>query len=404
MPENTKSNALKAIVVVCIALMGTLVAAEVGIRLVEKAGLYPELFKLLGNARPPLDRKDGPGMYYAHPYSAYALKPGYTRSGFERINSLGFRGEDISLEKPDDVYRIVAVGGSTTFAVYLPWNQSYPYLLQEELRRRFNDDRIEVINAGLTGSTAAESFHRMATQILPLDPDMVVIYHAFNDLFPRMFNDYSEDYYHFRRNDPNNPPGMTRSYLYRLALRALSPGFFHENNNQQQQVWKIENLPATDTERSINFINSSNHAFKFHMDNIVKLIKANGGEAVLATFAMNSRTYNWTEHIPPYLWEVGIAENNEAIKEIAMENDVPVVPFAEAPFPEASKRFQVKLFPDSIHMAPEGNQLKAEIFADVIAPIIAKQLGVPVPEPSRYKTVPLSLTEESPLNAAPQAQ
>jgi len=264
------------------------------------------------------------------------------------------------------------------------------------LRRRFANDRIEVLNAGLTGSTVAESFHRMVTQVLPIDPDMVVIYHAFNDLFPRIFNNYSEDYYHFRRNDPNNPPGLTRSYVYRLALRALSPAMFHENNNQQRQVWRVENLPATDTDRAQNFIDSSNDAFKFHLDNMVKLVRANDRHAVLATFALNRYAYNWTEIIPPYLWEVGIGENNEAILEVARDNDVPVVPFAETPFAQISReRFKLKLFPDSIHMGPEGNQLKAEIFADVIAPIIAQDLGVPVPAPSRYNAQPLPLVSDT---------
>ena len=91
------------------------------------------------------------------------------------------------------------MGGSTTYAVYLPWHQSYPYYLQTELRKRFATDRIEVINAGLIGSTSAESFHRLPTQVLGLDPDMVVIYHGYNDLLPRVFNDYQEDYYHFRK-------------------------------------------------------------------------------------------------------------------------------------------------------------------------------------------------------------
>ena len=33
------------------------------------------------------------------------------------INSHGFRGSEISKDKPNDVYRIFVVGGSTTFAV-----------------------------------------------------------------------------------------------------------------------------------------------------------------------------------------------------------------------------------------------------------------------------------------------
>jgi lysophospholipase L1-like esterase len=384
MRAKQRGTALQATIVILVSLISMLAVAEIGVRVVESSGAFPGFFRLLGNAKPPLDTRSGPGMYYAHHYSAYALKPGYTRSNIERINNLGFRGEDIELQKPDDVYRIVAIGGSTTFAVYLPWEESYPYLLQQELRRRFGTDRIEVINAGLTGSTAAESFHRLATQVLPIEPDMVVIYHAFNDLLPRMFDDYQEDYYHFRRSDPNNPPGLTRFYLYRLALRVLSPGAFHENYNLAGQVWKLDNLPRTDTERVHNFVNSSNDAFRFNMENMIVLLEGKGIDPVLASFAINNFTWHWLDDLPPYMWKAGIDANNEVIADLAAEHDVPLVPFAETPFPAASKRFKTTMFADSIHMSPEGNQLKAEIFADTMAPMIARDLGVDVPEPSIY--------------------
>ena len=387
MNENKKGTALKATIVVCLSLLFVLSLAEVAIRIVEKSGAYPEVFKLIGNASPPLNRRDGPGMYYAHQYSAYALKPGYSVGDRERINSLGFRGEEIALEKPEGVFRIVAIGGSTTFAVYLPWHQSFPYYLQKELRSRFNTDRIEVINAGLTGSTAAESFHRMATQVLPVDPDMVIIYHGFNDLLPRVFDDYQEDYYHFRKSDPNNPPGMSRFYIYRLALRVLSPGLFHENNNLMRHVWKTQNLPDTDTERARNFLASSSDAFRENMEDMVALLKGRGVKVVLASFAILPDTWHWMDAIPPYLWELGIKENNEVVAELASKYDVPEVPFAEAPFKDGAAYYKTKMFDDSIHMSPAGNQFKAAIFADTVAPIMAKALGVKVPAMSAFHSI-----------------
>jgi lysophospholipase L1-like esterase len=390
--SGTKSNdGLKAFIVVVIALIAVLASVEVGLRLIEKTGAFPKFYQGLGKARPPLDRRTGTGMFYAHHYSGYAMKPNYQRESFERINNVGFRGEDIAPKKPEGVYRIVALGGSTTFAVYLPWTESYPYHLQQELRERFGTDKIEVINGGLTGSTSGESFHRLATQVLPVDPDMIIIYHAYNDLLPRVFNDYQDDYYHFRKSEPNSPPGMTRFYLYRLALSVLSPGFFHENYNLMGQVWKIENLPSTDTERTQNFLDSTNHAFVFNMDNMVTLLKAKGVEVVLASFAIKNDMWHWMDYLPPYLWEIGIAENNDGIREIAERQNVPLVPFAEAPFSEGAKAYSIQMFSDSIHMSPEGNQFKAEIFADTIAPTVAKAMGLPVPAPSQFGTVKMSV-------------
>jgi lysophospholipase L1-like esterase len=391
MSGKKNNDGLKAFIVVVIALAAMLVSVEVGLRLVEKTGAFSSFYQGLGKAKPPLDRRTGPGMFYAHHYTGYALKPNYQREPFERINNVGFRGGDIALEKPEGVYRIVALGGSTTFAVYLPWTESYPYYLQEELRERLGTDKIEVINGGLTGSTSGESFHRLATQVLPVDPDMIIIYHAYNDLLPRVFDDYQDDYYHFRKSDPNSPPGMTRFYLYRLALSVLSPGFFHENYNLMGQVWKIENLPSTDTERTQNFLDSNNDAFAFNMDNMVTLAKAKGVDVVLASFAIRNDIWHWMDYLPPYLWEIGIAENNVVIREIAERQNVPLVPFAEAPFLEGFNVHNSKMFNDSIHMTAEGNQFKAEIFADTIAPAVAKAMGLPVPAPSQYSAVKMSV-------------
>jgi lysophospholipase L1-like esterase len=398
MPSQEKGFLLKAIIITCIALLGSLLALEGGLRLLADTGKFDRQLFIFGKERPPLDAKTGGGMYYAHHYSAYALKPGYTNGTRERINSLGFRGEDISLAKPEGVYRIIAAGGSTTFGVYLPWNETYPYYLQEVLRARFGTDAIEVVNAGLTGSTAAESFHRLPTQLLPTDPDMVVVYHAFNDLLPRVFNDYEDDYFHFRRSDPNNPPGFTRSYLYRLTLRVLSPAYFHENYNLSNLVWKTQNLPETDTELAQNFLSSNNDAFRFNMDNIIALLKAKDIEVVLATFAMHPDIWHWQDIIPPYMWEIGIRENNEAILELASEYQLPLVPFAEVPVIQGVKAYNAPMYADSIHMSPKGNRFKAEIFADTIAPLIAAKLNVPVPPASKF-AVPAATTNvlESPL-------
>ena len=384
MPEKKKGSFAKATTAVLISLLVTIAVIEVGLRVIDSTGRLQRIMWVFGEPRPPLDTKTGNGMYYAHHYSAYALKPGYARGERERINSLGFRGEDIELKKPEGVYRVVAIGGSTTFGVYLPWANTYPYYLQEELRERLGTDRIEVINAGLTGSTAAESFHRLPTQVLPLDPDMVIVYHAFNDMLPRVFNDYEDDYYHFRRSDPNNPPGMTRSYLYRLALRALSPAYFHENYNLANQVWKTNNLPETDTELAQNFLDSNNHAFRFNMENMALLLKASDIQTVFASFGMAPDIWHWQDIIPPFMWEIGIGENNVAIRELAAKHELPLVPFAEAPFEQGSEYYESAMYDDSIHMSVAGNQFKAEVFADTVAPIIAAELNLTEPASSPF--------------------
>ena len=379
MKNKKPGTAVKTSALIIVSLAVALIFAEGGLRLAASAGLFPELFTMLGRAKPPIDSRDGPGMYYIHQYSAYAIKPGYKRADFELINSHGFRGEEFNVPKPDDMYRIVAIGGSTTFGVYVPYTKTFPVYLQQELRERLKQQNIEVVNAGLTGSTTAESLHRLFTQIFPLDPNMVIIYHGYNDLFPRIFNNYQDDYYHFRKADPNNPPGLTKFLIYRIALRALSAAAFHENYNLASIVWQTKNLPDSDAERMENFFSSNTNAFKNNLENMILVLRANGVQPVLATFAISKDIRHWNDYIPAFLWEEGIRQHNQIIRELAEKHSVPLVPFAERGdnllIANAYQDKNACCYEDSIHMTPVGNEVKADIFADTIEPLVKAAMG-----------------------------
>jgi lysophospholipase L1-like esterase len=114
----------------------------------------------------------------------YVLKPGSEMMEGEsrvRINSLGFRGPEISRNK-GGVYRIVALGESTTLGfTWLATDRPWPEVLEEKIRTELRcDARVEVVNAGVSGWTLANQLLRLDADILPLDPDLVVSYHGYN--------------------------------------------------------------------------------------------------------------------------------------------------------------------------------------------------------------------------------
>ena len=83
------------------------------------------------------------------------------------------------------IYRIVALGESTTFGITLdaddrPW----PELLEEMIRTRLKlPRRVEVINAGLPGYHLKHNLYRLPREILPLKPDMIISYHGHNGFY-----------------------------------------------------------------------------------------------------------------------------------------------------------------------------------------------------------------------------
>ena len=78
-------------------------------------------------------------LFRGMPFLNYGLTPGR-----EDVNSLGYRGEDIAQPKPPDAYRIVAMGGSTTYGGYLDsYKDGWPYKLQQRLRMDHGYEQVE---------------------------------------------------------------------------------------------------------------------------------------------------------------------------------------------------------------------------------------------------------------------
>jgi hypothetical protein len=98
------------------------------------------------------------------------------------INQFGFRGPNPrTIEKPKGVIRVVAQGGSTTEDIFVDDGRTWPEQLQEKLNARLKTDRIEVINMGTSGYTAANCVKDLKLNGLQFQPDVVIAYHGVND-------------------------------------------------------------------------------------------------------------------------------------------------------------------------------------------------------------------------------
>jgi lysophospholipase L1-like esterase len=174
-----------------------------------------------------------------NPYLFQIPKPG-TRSRVREahvdINSLGFRGEEFAPRKPPGSYRIFALGGSTTFGYPEGTPETadtYPFKTQEELRRRVNDRRIEVINAGVPGYTLRTSLVNYATRLTWYEPDLIMVSHGVNDMIT--FRSEDDLYYSVIRQEACPPLWdqiRDRSFLllelnFRLYRRLWHPTAQH---------------------------------------------------------------------------------------------------------------------------------------------------------------------------------
>lgn len=149
------------------------VAGEITGRLLERyAGYRPRRLVTFAAANPFLRTALIPGIHFTSGPSSI------------EVNSFGFRGPEFSMPKPAGLFRIFALGESTTFGwkEVASHEQAWPALLEAKLRRAYPGRAIEVINAGVPGYTSIEQRINFMLRISKLEPDAILIYHGNNDL------------------------------------------------------------------------------------------------------------------------------------------------------------------------------------------------------------------------------
>jgi len=98
------------------------------------------------------------------------------------INSEGFRGPEISKEKPDGTYRIFLVGGSTAFGSGVKDDETPSAHLQKLFEDAKLDFKVEVINAGIPGAWSYGEVKFVKERLMEYEPDLFIIYDGVNDL------------------------------------------------------------------------------------------------------------------------------------------------------------------------------------------------------------------------------
>jgi len=98
------------------------------------------------------------------------------------VNSDGFRGPEITLEKSENTYRIFVVGGSTTMGQGSSSDETtIPGFMQERFDKENLDVNVEVINAGINSLYSfSETFH-IKKNLVKYNPDLIINYGGIND-------------------------------------------------------------------------------------------------------------------------------------------------------------------------------------------------------------------------------
>jgi len=318
--------------------------------------------------------------YAPHRYVGFVPSPGF-RQEPNRHDARGYRGAPVSVPKPDGELRIVCLGGSTTYSdgVKDPAD-SYPAQLEQELHGR-GLRKLRVVNGGASGYSSWETLINFQLRVLDLAPDVVIVYHALNDIAGRLvwppsaYRGDNSGAVSLASNLGADTPLLERSTLARIALvrfgwapshlglfrnfaRPAPSNRFWDFMRQLQRGTYPSGLFRRVSAEEILSRNPPIY-FRRNLENLVHVAHGNGIRPVLLTFAhCDCGKGNVALQAPEI--RRAIAEHNEVILAVGKALDVPVYDLAAA-FP-GERRY----FVDSVHFTAEGNRERAVLIADFL--------------------------------------
>ncbi|HBP19947.1 MAG TPA: hypothetical protein DEA08_19435 [Planctomycetes bacterium] len=294
-------------------------------------------------------------------YRHLVLKPN-TRfespSGFVmETNSLGMREKEVSAEREPWVkQRILCVGGSTTFGLYTSANdKTWPAQVQRILHER-GYPGVEVLNGGVPAWDLRTSQTNLELRLYDLKPDVVICYHAYNDLVANLDPRYAEDSKVDDVSELWRP--LRASAFYRFLRKHLQdPG--------EQLRKKAETLSDEGTA-----------GFERNLRRFVRRTREVGAQPVICSYPSALRPTleeseaagvpgldRWFGDLSPFAYPTlieGLKRYNATITKVTEDEGIPRPQVAE------KMPHDVKLYASTVHHTDEGEVLVAQIVAQAL--------------------------------------
>ncbi len=351
----------------------------------------------------PLD-KGIRDIYVWHPFTGFIFRPGKIIIGSHpnqkersevRIDRDGFlsREEELSLEKPPGEIRIAAVGASTTANVHLNYDDNWPAHLERIVQQSFPDRKVRVINAGIPGYDTAQSIGNLSLRVMPYKPDIVIIYHGYNDLKALSKDvEFKPDYSHIH----TVPYGYRKEPPAYTLLLNNSMFYVRARNKYRERIARKMEI---DRLRGTNLINEipaqAGETFEQHIRAMAAVARGGGAQVVLSSFAtlhnlqldyadqevLKALTPRQAEELfyllkftPGLTLEAiiqGLADNNVILERVAADlntgwvDNAGLVPHED------------RFFVDRVHFSRDGAELLGGNFAPEVIRLLKNEGAVP---------------------------
>ena len=323
------------------------------------------------------------------PYPIFRHLPNASPPGWFVTNRFGWRGPDLTLEKPPQTIRIAFVGASTTIgSAPISHPEFIGHWLNLWLVARKLPYRIEVINAGRTGIQSSSIAAIVRQEVTPVDPDMVVYYEGANQFAPGKALQMPatlavKPTMTFRK--------RTKAEDYSAAVRRVSTAssLLSGRGGREPQKPPYPTIWPPDVDEQNPDVTRvplpmDLDAVLANLDSMRTSLRDTGGELAVSSFlwiVYPGMVLDLSRHLPLYqylndtYWPASYAHmrrmadfQNRVFENYAKHDDLVFLDLARD-FPR-----DPDLFGDAIHLTPEGLRLQAWTYLRQLIPVIETRI------------------------------
>lgn len=335
-------------VAVLIALVGSVAAAEVGLRIFTSHNSNWSIRLGAGKIFDPVTR------FRNRPH--YAFRPGIA------TNERGYLAPSHLLpEKPKDRFRFIFIGDSVTF---LPVGDSYPVHLANIARSETGYD-VESVNTAVPGFASENARAMLESELVEFDADVLFIYLGWNDL-----GQYGPEGLPYKRRHA----GYELNALERFVSQSYTIRLVYALQRFVDRLRPAVDEPLTPEEELLYDSYYPSH-FEDNLRAMLTLAKNRYPGVVVMNLATITSSEPTQEELAKAHFPVGMGRNmrkldrlvaryNEVVGKVAREEEVVLVDLKRA-FDSREARSELT---DSCHVTPTGARRIAKSVWRAIGP------------------------------------
>ncbi|TFH65515.1 MAG: SGNH/GDSL hydrolase family protein [Candidatus Zixiibacteriota bacterium] len=226
--------------------------------------------------------------------------------GSYRTNSLGLRGDNVSLSADRNLTRIACFGNSCTFGWRLQEEETYEQQLERKLNAQITSTRFKVYNCGVPGYSTFQGLRMLREYLTVLKPQIVTICYGWNDHWAAGFDIEDKN----QRTAPqwvlNAQNLLSESYLYR-SIKYLLLAKYEKTKQYQFDRQSVRYRVSLDD-------------FAVNLGDMIAFCRSNGAQPILLTTPVGDVDPGVISGLESYH-----ERYNQTVRRIAGELAVPLV-------------------------------------------------------------------------------